>query len=54
MWALWGKVWSLGAKVQDPIMRVQEPSLNPKSMVNNSPKPIIIAIKAMVLYRFGV
>ena len=28
--------------------------LNPKSMQNNSPKPIITAIKAMILHTFGV
>ena len=29
-------------------------NLNPKSMLNNSPKPRIIAIKAIVLPTFGV
>ena len=29
-------------------------TLNPKSMQNNSPKPIIIAIKASILPTFGV
>ena len=28
--------------------------LNPKSMQNNSPKPIITAIKAIILHTFGV
>ena len=28
--------------------------LNPKSMPNSSPKPIIIAIKAIILHTFGV
>ena len=28
--------------------------LNPKSMQNNSPKPIITAIRAIVLHTFGV
>ena len=27
--------------------------LNPKSMQNNSPKPIIIGIKAIILHTFG-
>ena len=27
--------------------------LNPKSMQNNSPKPIIIAMKAIMLHTFG-
>ena len=29
------------------------PTQNPKSMQNNSPKPIIIAIKAIILHTFG-
>ena len=28
--------------------------LNPKSMYTNSPKPMIIAIKAIILHTFGV
>ena len=28
--------------------------LNPKSMYNNSPKPMIAAIKAIILHTFGV
>ena len=29
-------------------------SLNPKNMSNNSPRPKIIAIKAIILHTFGV
>ena len=25
VWAFWGKLWALGAKVWDPILKVQEP-----------------------------
>ena len=31
-----------------------EAYLNPKSMYNNSPKPIITDIKAIILHTFGV
>ena len=42
---VWGiGVWGIGFKVH----------LNPKSMQNNSPKPIITAIKAIILHTFGV
>ena len=37
-------LWSLGPWLY----------LNPKSMQNNSPEPIITAIKAIILHTFGV